>query len=194
MEEIVLKELHVENNKFFNISNVQLSDTEKCIISLGFKNLPYHPLVRSDFERECQNSLEEFGRLLKLKLYFEFDDNNVDNTIPRVVNRCRNSEKWLPDEDEFSKEIDNYIINVQTLIMTELSPINMTQKQKLIYKTYKRIQKRVINNEMKIRSSDKGIGIAVMDKPDYVTMAMEHLSNEKQYEVIKNVDIQVIYE
>ena len=54
---------------------------------------------------------------------FEFDDNNVDNTIPRVVNRCRNSEKWLPDEDEFSKEIDNYIIKFCTYIfMIKITP------------------------------------------------------------------------
>ena len=194
MEKIILKQLHVENNKFFNISNVQLSDEEKCIISLGFKNLPYHPLVRNDFERDCHNSLEEFGRLLKLKLFFEFDDNNVDTTIPSIVNKSSNSKKWLPDEDAFSKEIDDYSRNVKTMIMKELSPINMTQQQKLIYKTYKRIQERVINNEMKIRMSDKGIGIAVMDKADYVTMAMEHLSNEKQYIVIKDLDIPAIYE
>lgn len=158
-----------------NLSNSQLTSDEKSLLSRGLK---FCPSNRKYNEFQLFKDLDNFSRNLRLREYF-FDKPNSSNPhFPRP------QEPWTPKPGR-EKYLDMYIKAVQGDILQAFGtrrsgPPNLTRKERNALGS---LGKRT---DIVIKPADKGGGIVILDKDDYIQEGNRQLNNPKFYKKLSS--------
>ena len=155
-----------------NLASRNLSQVEVSLLSKGLKFVPT-PL-RVDKIR-LREELETFGR--RLRLLWHFRDEEENNTM---INPFRPKSKFNPKGKDAAIEIYLSRLEEETLnIDTNLDYNNLTRDERNALKQLKN------DHSIVIKEADKGSGVVVWDREDYLTEAESQLSDPDVYEELK---------
>ena len=151
-----------------NLSSKVLTDTQESVLALGLKHIPCskaQPQWYADalyrFKRSC-------------RLWHRYKD--AEETEPHPF---KPRSGWNPPKA--SKEIEDYLERVEHGI-DNLIPIKYTPN--LSRAQYKALRDLASDTELVIKSADKGSGIVVEDRSNYIKDGLAHLSDESVYHQI----------
>jgi len=159
------------NNIIINLSSHKLNMAEEKVLNKG---LTFVPSIRGPKIQNLNNETERFERALQLNYYFRNNNNNNKKPINKV---WQGKSTWLPKKP--NPHISRFIINLNCAILdTRKIAIksNLTREEKQALKDLRN------NKDIVIKKADKGGGIAVMDKTEYVTKIDNMLKDENVYE------------
>ena len=153
-----------------NLSNRELTEAEVSVLSKGLK---FCPTAREINRAKVKEDLEQFGRRLRLKWFFRDEEKDFS------TNPFRKKSSFNPKHDVaiemYLSVIENQIMeiteegnNYSNLSKEELSALRGLQNDSNII----------------IKSADKGSGVVVWDREDYLKEADSQLSDSNTYEKI----------
>ena len=161
-----------------NLSDRVLSQAEISLLSKGLKFCP-NPveLDRSAIKRD----LEEFGRKIKYKAYFEY--NSYNDGQGSVFRQFREKSAWCPSVKELDPVIDIYLKHFEAKVgeieergrnYSNLSSDEQDALRKL--KGYR---------DTVIKEADKGGAVVVWSRNDYCKEAYRQLHDDQVYELVE---------
>ena len=158
-----------------NLSNVNLSDGEKRLLSRGISFFP-RPSRIDKFQ--LKEDIKSFTRRLRLREFFYDQDEDSTTPIPPFQLKL----KWTtPINSE--PALENYITSVAREIHRQVNQSpphhSMDNITTLNYKALFSLRKR---SDIVIKPAYKGLATVIMLKKDYLTRVMNHLSNSQFYE------------
>ena len=153
-----------------NLSSKSLSADEVAVLAKGLKYVPTGQLDKSNLE----NSVDNFERLNRIRHFFR----NYPDTEPHPF---RQKSAWVPPRA--SPHIEAYLerVRAQTLSL-ESKPF----RHNLSYQERQTLHKLASDDNIVIKSADKGSGIVVEDRDRYIRDGLEHLSDASIYEQINS--------
>ena len=156
----------------FNLSKRELTEIELKLLSKG---LTFIPTPEKFDKHQLKLDVEEFGRQVKLKLFFKDDENDFSQTPA-----FRAPSTWTPAINEVELEVYLSILEDELLQIEErgknFSNLTLEEREAL---------KALVNDEgIVIKPADKGSAIVVWDREDYEKEAQRQLYDEKIYEKV----------
>ena len=151
-----------------NLSGRSLSKAEISLLSKGLKFIPTSNFVNKTVLKE---ELEVFGRKLRLNWHFRNEEKS------ETFNRFRPKSKFNPKGKDAAIEI--YLSRLEEAILaldTNVKYSNITKEER---EALKSLQK---DTSIIIKEADKGSGIVVWDRDDYLKEAEKQLSDANTYE------------
>lgn len=178
-----LRKLKPNNSEFFTFGDVELSEAESIVLSLGLKFQPHVSYSNKEIHTSIENSINVLNRKLKLKLYFANNNNSNEQGIPSILDN-----NFIPEaeNEDWFQLIDAYSANAIEQLRKEKPFISTIPiEHRLIQKTLYKLKKR---KDIIVKPSDKNLGIAIFSKSFYATICYEHLSDTSTYQPISNED------
>ena len=164
----------VTTNTVVNLSSVELSDSDKKLLSKGLNFCP-RPKTYNVFEVE--KDLDAFARRLRLKEMFA-DSHNTDSATPTEEQlKFRPKSSFNPPEQ--SHTLEAFITAIQRDIKTH-KPTN-TRRDNLSPSERESLKKLRNDDRIVIKPADKGSSVVVLDSEDYIAEAQRQLSDERFY-------------
>lgn len=170
------------NNIVSNLSNYNLDADEISVLNKGLKFSPSKPRYQLDV---LEADFKNFNRRLQLTHYFslqgrKFNENRCTTFMPQS--------DWLPEctdkhIDAFTSELFSHTVD---LVKKPLHHHNLNEAEWLALKRLKN------NKEIIIKPADKGGGIAVLNRNDYISKIDSMLNDQKVYERVYTDDTQLI--
>lgn len=160
----------------FNLSSVQFTREELKVLELGLKYAPDKPFDQF----EAFIDLQKFLRKLNIKKHFAMNPGElrrVDSDFEQT--RLKNNSIFNP------KTPGNQCINAfKKMVEGDIKLMGNTNKKRPnnIWKTIKNIGKK---HEVVIRPADKGGGLVILNKKDYLDEMNNLLSIENTYKTLK---------
>jgi hypothetical protein len=163
--------------------DLELSSMEKSVLSKGLKFVPSKSHVNK-FNVECD--LASFYRRIKLRAYFNSDNNTTDNTpveetnIDESLRKFKPKSTWTP-MDDFQSSVHKYITVCRNQIsaLPETKPI---RKNNLSKEEQNALQELRMRKDVVIKPADKGGAIVVWQKDLYMEEVQKQLNNPEFYE------------
>ena len=139
------------------------------------KGLTFIPTPEKFDKHQLKLDVEEFGRQVKLKLFFKDDENDFSETPA-----FRAPSTWTPDINELELEIYLSILEDELLQIEERGKnfSNLTSEEREALKAL------VNDDQIVIKPADKGSAIVIWDREDYEKEAQRQLYDEKIYEKV----------
>ena len=159
----------IDSNKYItNLSSKQSTDMQKRVLALGLKFIP-SSRQKPDM---VPTAVLAFVRANRLKYFFR-------NTADREPHMFQRKSTWVPPVA--FREIEEYLDSVRESL-TKLRPIKYTNNLSKVERcTLKGL---VLDNDLVIKSADKGSGIVAEDRSNYIKDGLAHLSDENIYRKI----------
>ena len=158
-----------------NLSKRNLSDAEISLLSKGLKFVPTPNGVN---KARIKEELEIFGRKLRLMWHFRNDEREI------TINPFQKKSKFNPKRNDASIEI--YLSKLEEEILnidTRLNYSNLTKEEK------KALYALRDDTSIIIKEADKGSGIVVWDREDYLEEAKQQLDEKDVYKKV-NGDVE----
>ena len=158
-----------------NILNLSKRILNKAEISILSKGLKFVPTPKSIDRAAIKNELEVFGRKLRLAWHFRNDENSL------VWNRFRKKSNFNPKDKDAAIEI--YISRLEQELLdinTNLKYHNITREEREAINTLRN------DTSIIIKEADKGSGIVVWDRDDYLKEAELQLGDIEVYEKLSS--------
>ncbi len=163
--------------------DLQLSATERSVLSKGLKFVPTKPKVD---KFTLKTDLEAFYRRLKLHAHFNDPNKTIRDTATDPVEMPPASiKKWMPKStwtprEEVQTSLGRYISTCRAEIgdMSDLPPVRKQNMSKDENRTLKELSRRT---DVVIKPADKGGAVVVWKKELYVAEAEKHLNDETYY-------------
>ena len=168
-QEIRLEGKFVSKN-VVNLSKKVLTEAEVSVLSKGLK---FCPTAKEIDRAKIKEDLEKFGRRLRLKWYYRNEEQEFS------TNPFRKKSSFNPKHDA---AIEVYLSVIEQQIMDikeegqNFSNLSIDEQRAL-----KNLQN---DKSIIIKSADKGSGVVVWDKDDYLKEAEQQLSDSNTYEKI----------
>ena len=163
--------------KFVSQSVINLSKRElsKDEISLLSKGLKFCPTPRDLDRGKIKTDLEQFGRRLRLRWFFREEEGEFE------TNPFRPKSTFSPPKDDVAIEAYLSRLEEEILSISEHGKnySNLTEEEQEALRTLKN------DDTIIIKQADKGSGVVVWDREDYLREAENHLSNETAYRECK---------
>jgi hypothetical protein len=166
----------LENNVVVNLSSYKLNLHELSVINKGLGFVPYH--LRIPFN-SLDKDLKLFERRLQLH-YFFTSNGYVNNDAPRCFEA--NPDWWPRNLNPF---ITSYCLTLKKLIANTLRRKSVTN---LSFKEIAALKNLKTNPNLVFKRCDKGGGVAVLDKFDYICKIECMLSDTVTYTETSNND------
>ena len=122
-----------------------------------------------------KKDIDEFGRRLKLKYYFDKVDKSIDSNKNR---RFKDKSKWVPKVNE--PMLDLFLKNVEL----ELFSIKESGHNYSNLSYLKRRALRNLKEPSDIKKANKGSAVVVWGLEEYRKVAYRHLKDENVYEKV----------
>ena len=183
-----LFDLNVDLNKFneifhgiTNLSNYSCTSTETMVLSKGLKYCPTPPKFDHGPLKE---DIDRFFRSINLYLFFESNNDNLDNTRSLHCDGFDHKDLHLPST--FNPTMPTNLALVYNKCLEFILESNAVSRNRNLKNVeYKALQSLSDNNEIVIKKADKGSNIVIMNKSDYINEGLNQLSNEKFYKKLK---------
>ena len=155
-----------------NILNLSKRELNKAEISLLSKGLKFVPTPRFVDQAALKTDLEAFGRKLRLAWHFRNDEGNFSEFNPfRKKTNFNPKDKDVAIEMYLSK-LEEEILNINT----KLKYHNVTKEERNAINSLRN------DASIIIKEADKGSGIVIWDREDYLKEAESQLGDENVYE------------
>ena len=153
-----------------NLSNKVLTEAEISVLSKGLK---FCPTAKEIDRAKIKDDLEQFGRRLRLKWFYRNEEDDFS------MNPFRKKSNFNPKQD-VAIEIYLSVIEQQIMDIQEEGQnfSNLSKDEQLALKSLQN-DKTII-----IKSADKGSGVVVWDREDYLKEANSQLSDQNIYEKV----------
>ena len=168
--------------KIANLSDYQLSRTEKSVLEKG---LSFCPSRRLDEVGTCFD-FKQFERRVRLREYFG-DDDDTQTYIEDYVSSQQPKSTWTPPEGR-NAYIENFTKTARAHLDSFLSdnrhhdtPRNLAASQ------YKAIRSLRTNTEIVVRPADKGGCVTLLNTQDYISEAETQLNDSRFYRLITDI-------
>ncbi len=159
----------LDQNKYItNLSSVQLTEHQNKVLSLGLGFIQ----TRKYNVDNLQSAITRFERSNRIKYYFRDQPESISHPF-------RKKSTWTPPKA--SPIIEDYLQNIKTTIdnMTpRLTSSNLSHLER------QAINELASNEDLIIKSADKGSGIVIEDRDKYIQAGSIHLSDHSIYEKI----------
>ena len=162
-----LKGTFVSSN-VFNLSKRKLSKAEISLLSRGLKFVPTPRFVDQAIIKE---DLERFGRRLRLAWHFR-NDNRTFNPNPFKPASNFNPKNKDPAIELYLSRLEEEILSINT----KLRYSNLTKEERTAIDTLRN------DTSIIIKEADKGSGIVIWDREDYLKEAGNQLGDSRVYE------------
>ena len=171
--------------KIINLSSYDLTNAEITVLSKGLKFCPT-PMKKDLLNLEIE--IKEFIR--KIELITEFSENNENSDTDCLVQRKGN---YIPKDTN-----DPLLISIKTQIKSlaeNLGSIDTpTTHNNITHEERDAIYKLRDNEDIIIKSADKGGSIIIMDRQYYINKVNECLNNSEVYsKLTKNPDTKIFH-
>jgi len=172
-----------------NLSKQTLTTTELNLLDLG---LSFIPTISRVNYTSIQKSLYRLTRSIKLRDYFD-DDDEEPSSYDNKVKTFTNPSDWEPRDEDLAPTTKKLISKLHETTESILRTYNINDNNCYLLKDIQhnitREQRQAIsklraNEEIIIKSADKGGMVCVMDKAAYLTEAYRQLNNTKYYKDI----------
>ena len=159
------------SDNVINLSRRVLSHAEISVLSKGLK---FCPTPRELDKAKIKQDLENFGRRLRLKWHFRHEEEEFS------TNPFKHKSTYHPKNEDAAIEVYLSTIEEQILGIHEQGSnySNLTVDEREALRTLRN------DSEIIIKSADKGSGVVVWDKEDYLKEADSQLSDASIYEEI----------
>ena len=164
------------NDNILNLSKRQLNNAEISILSKGLKFVTTPRFVD---QAALKTDLEAFGRKLRLAWHFRNDENN-----PFEYNPFKKKTNFNPKNKDVA--IEMYLSKVEEEILninTKLKYHNVTKDERNAIDSLKD------DTSIIIKEADKGSGIVIWDREDYLKEAEYQLKDANVYEKLEGDSI-----
>jgi hypothetical protein len=166
----------IKNLSYHNLSTKEVSSDVEEILGLGYKFIP----TSSDLtKKEITDSFDKFSnRILWTNYFLQKGDTSSDkdyNPKLRTKPVLFDNSRPILDETPF---------NLSLLKKDLLNAIDTIPASQFNQSTHQIISDFRSRGDIKIVSSDKGLGLVTMDTDQYHEMVMSHLSDTKTYKKI----------
>ena len=151
-----------------NLSKRVLSEDEISLLSKGLKFCP----TPRDLDRgKIKTDLEQFGRRLRLRWFFREEERGFE------TNPFRPKSTFSPPKDDVAIEVYLSRVEEEILSISEHGKnySNLTEPEQEALRNLKE------DDSIIIKQADKGSGVVVWDRDDYLKEADNHLLNETAY-------------
>ena len=171
IETNILKGKFVSSN-VINLSKRELSENEISLLSKGLKFVPTPTSVN---RAQLKEELESFGRRLRLLWHFRNEENSF------CPNPFRKKSTFNPKGKDAAIEI--YLSRLEEEILsidTKTNYNNLTRKERQALKNLRD------DTSIVIKEADKGSGVVVWDREDYLKEASSQLEDKEVYEEVNH--------
>ena len=134
-------------------------------------------------EQKLDQELQNFYRLIKLKGYFKYTENQQPNYENQIF-KARTKEKWTPAENHHS--IDAFINLVEKDINDAKNEPKKRPKENLTKGELGALQQLEKSQDIIISNADKGGAVVIMDTHKYIEEADRQLSDSTTYKKLQN--------
>ena len=161
-----------------NISDRVLTQAEVSLLSRGLKFYPTP--VEVDISA-VKRDIKEFGRKVKCKAYFHF--NNVVEQDGQKFRQFREKSSWYPTEVNPTIEVYLRKLEERVLAINERGSnfSNLLKNEQEALKNLKKYHDIVI-----IKEADKGGAVVAWGRKDYCKEAYNHLNDQQVYAVTES--------
>ncbi|CAN7978809.1 unnamed protein product, partial [Ixodes persulcatus] len=161
-----------------NLSDTPLTFTECSVLSRG---LSFVPTPHAAKEFELLDDLQQFSRRLHLQTYFNGKEGcNETRVLDSTTPNFKLKSHWTPDSSKTSVYIDNYVQAIRNDIFDSLAKAT-TQRGNLSRREQQVLTNLKSREDVIIRPADKGGGVVVMNRADYMREALTQLENPNFY-------------
>ena len=172
-------ELDLYKESVFNLSKIQLTNPQIKVLGKGLSFAPTPPYINNI---QLAEEIHTFTRRLRLIYHFrnqpepDTQTTTQTTTTPKFKKSC-----WNPPKGE-NICLDNICDTVERLAL-ETKPVqakysNISPQEREAIKQLKQ------NQDIIIKPADKGSGVVVMNKEDYMKEAHRQLSDNKTYKLL----------
>ena len=154
-----------------NLSSREMSEAEVSLLSKGLKFVPTPTGIS---RAKLKEELEVFGRRLRLGWHFR----NSDNAF--IANPFRPKSTFNPKGKDAAIEI--YLSRLEEEILsldTKLQYNNLTREERQALRNLQN------DHSIVIKEADKGSGVVIWDREDYLKEAHSQLSDENVYQKLE---------
>ncbi|KAK3089910.1 hypothetical protein FSP39_007586 [Pinctada imbricata] len=170
---------HINSNQdvVTNLSKYKLTREEISLLSKGIKFIPDKTKVN---KVRLLADLNEWERRMRLREYFYGEEKNneeTDHTLDEKF-RLKKKSRFTPNKGR-DMWLDLYIETVKRDIVSNLKrsgKLNLTKQEQSAF------QSLLDNDAIVIRPADKGSGVVVIDKLDYVSKLEREIESSASYE------------
>jgi hypothetical protein len=172
----------IKKSNITNLSDYKLTNKEILILNKGL-NFTFSSNNNNNYtiQRNIKN-IDDFNRLMQIKQFFNKKKSN--NNFNNYKKRLPIKSKWSPDT--VSTEINSFTDELK-IILRKMEKIK--NKNNISSSEMKALMKLKNNTNIIIKPADKGGGIVVMNKLDYVQKMNEHLNSTTVYSLISDEEI-----
>lgn len=156
--------------------DLPLTDDERKVLSKG---LNFIPVEERTNEFNLRRDLDAFYRRIHLKYHFKDQENTNGDIADPFENLQKNRSSYTPSTGE-NRVVDRFIDKCREEVETHLKSStaakhNLTKGERIA------IGKLKCNENIIIKSADKGGAVVVWDKTSYITEATRQLSDATTY-------------
>src|SRR6218665_4015615 len=178
-----------QSNYTMNLSNHTLTKDETDLLDFG---LSFIPTINKMHISQIQRFLDKVIRSIKLRDYFT-DDNRAQDTLNNNINKFTEPSTWVPENKQLSLNAKQLITNLQETTEKILRKHHISNNAYMfknkIHDNLNIAQRQSItqlrnNEDIIVKSADKGGMVCVLNKSSYLTEADRQLSNTKYYRMI----------
>ena len=165
----------------YNLSNYSLSSDEQSLLELGLKFCPTPP--KADIG-DLVHDVDQFFRSANLKLFFQDVDTTYANTNPDPLKPFEHPSLKL--KSKFNPTFPPLLEYVRQSVITDLQnySIKSVRNKNLTHSQFLAIKSLSSNPNIVIKPADKGSGIVVMNREDYIKEGERQLSDTNFYQKV----------
>ena len=167
----------------YNLSSYQLSEAEKSLLEKGLKFCPTPP--KPDVG-DIFHDVDNFFRSANLKLFFSDFENAQTNTTQGVDQTQPFEHPNLKLKSKFNPTLPPLLEFVRQSVLSDLQNFSPkpSRSKNLTHDQFLAIKSLSQNHNIVIKPADKGSGIVVMNREDYIKEGECQLHDEKFYQKV----------
>ena len=159
-----------------NVVNLSSRILNKAEVSLLSKGLQFVPTPKNINLSKIKEELEIFGRKLRLEWYFRNDERDL------ITNPFKKKSKFNPKNKDAAIEL--YLSRLEEEILALQKNFN-SKYSNLTKEERNAIYSLRDDNTIIIKEADKGSGIVVWDRKDYLAEAKKQLDDKEVYQEVR---------
>ena len=159
-----------------NVVNLSKQKLTKAEISLLSKGLKFVPTSNHINKAKLKIELEAYGRMLRLKWHFRNDEKEFDRNKfkPKSTFNPRNKNAAI---EIYLSSLEEKLLNIE---IPQNKYNNLTREERSALYNLKN------NENIVIKSADKGFAVEAWDRDDYIKEAEKHLGDKEIDEEVCN--------
>lgn len=160
---------NLDNDKYItNLSSKTLTNAQNRILTKGLTYIPSSRIKQNTID----NALTQFERSNRIKFFFR-------NSEPQEPHPFKPKSSWVPPKS--SPIVEQYLERVHkeiSMMPAVYSYNNLNSEER------KALKELATDNSLIIKNADKGSGIVVEDRDNYIKDGLDHLADTSIYEQI----------